>query len=90
MTQPLRAHILCCMNVTLSLDEALVARAREIARARGTSLNQLIRDQLEYLTSASDPSRALAELETLWEVESEERETSRWNREELYDRPVLR
>jgi hypothetical protein len=58
------------MHVTLSLDEALVARAREIARARGTSLNQLIRDQLEYLTSATEASRALAELEALWEAES--------------------
>lgn len=78
------------MNVTLSIDDSVVARAREIAHARGVSLNQLIRDHLELLTSASDPSRALAELEAVWKTEPDERETARWNREDLYDRPVLR
>jgi predicted HicB family RNase H-like nuclease len=32
------------MNVTLSIDEQLVARARKKAEALGKSLNQLIRD----------------------------------------------
>lgn len=78
------------VNVTLSIDETVVARAREIARTRGTSLHQIIRDHLEHLTAASTPSLALAELEGLWESQSDERETEVWNREDLYDRPVLR
>jgi len=31
-------------NITLSMNESLVERARAHARARGTTLNQLIRD----------------------------------------------
>ena len=38
------------MNVTLSIDDQVVARARRLAATRGTSLNQLIRDYLEDLT----------------------------------------
>ena len=30
------------MNATLSIDEQVVARARQVAAVRGTSLNQLI------------------------------------------------
>jgi hypothetical protein len=78
------------MNVTLSLDDSLVARARELARARGVSLNQLIRDQLETLAKGTSPSAAISELEELWKSESPDREIGCWSREELYDRPVLR
>lgn len=76
------------MNVTLSIDDHTLARARQLAQQRGTSLNQLIRDYLESLT-ASDPVEAVAELDRAW---AEAEGTSggwRWNREEIYDRPVL-
>ena len=42
------------MNVTLSIDDQVVARARHLAATRGTSLNQLIRDYLEELTRPGD------------------------------------
>jgi len=35
------------MNVTLSIDEQTVVRARKKAEALGKSLNQLIRDYLQ-------------------------------------------
>jgi hypothetical protein len=35
------------MNVTLSIDEQTIARARKKAEALGKSLNQLIRDYLQ-------------------------------------------
>jgi hypothetical protein len=38
-------------NVTLSAEEALLERARELARRRHTTLNQLFRDWLAELTS---------------------------------------
>ena len=54
------------MNVTLSIDEKLLARARELAHQRGTSVNQLIRDYLERLTGRSGPEEVMEQLERLW------------------------
>jgi hypothetical protein len=38
-------------NVTLSAEEGLLERARELARRRHTTLNQLFRDWLAELTA---------------------------------------
>jgi len=77
------------MNVTLSIDEQTVNRARQLAQQQGTSLNQMIRDYLEALT-AGDPGQALTELERLWNEEEGDSGGWTWNREEVHDRPVLR
>lgn len=54
------------MNITLSVDEDVVARARAVAEARGTSLNQLIREHLAEI-AGMDTGGALAEaLERSW------------------------
>jgi hypothetical protein len=53
------------MNVTLSIDEQLVSRARKRAEALGKSLNQLIRDYLHQLTGGDDPERSIQEFESL-------------------------
>lgn len=37
------------MNITLSVDEQIAARARERLRAVGKSLNQEIRDHLQHI-----------------------------------------
>lgn len=37
------------MNLTLSLDEATIERARAVARQQGKSLNALVREYLERL-----------------------------------------
>ena len=47
------------MNVTMSIDERVVAEARRIAAARGTSLNQLVRDFLNELTRADEVNEML-------------------------------
>ena len=39
-------------NLTLSVDEKTITRAREAAQAMGTSLNQLVRDHIERLSGA--------------------------------------
>ena len=39
-------------NLTLSVDEKTIDRAREAATAMGTSLNQLVRDHIERLAGA--------------------------------------
>ena len=73
------------MNVTMSIDERVVAEARRIAAARGTSLNQLIRDFLNELTRVDDADAVVARLEALWAEESHRSQGS-WTRQELYDR----
>lgn len=37
------------MNITLSVDDAVIEKARKLAGARGTSVNQMVRDYLEAL-----------------------------------------
>jgi hypothetical protein len=78
------------MNVTLSIDEKLLARARELAHERGTSVNQLIRDYIERLTGTSGPADVMDRLEQLWTEQEGRSGGWKWNREDLYDRPVLR
>jgi len=53
------------MNITLSIDEQLAARARKRAEALGKSLNQLIRDYLQKLAGGDDPERSIEEFRQL-------------------------
>jgi hypothetical protein len=53
------------MNVTLSIDDQTVERARRKAEALGKSLNQLIRDYLQKLVGGDDAERSIAEFERL-------------------------
>ena len=53
------------MNLTLSIDERLVASARKKAEALGKSLNQMIRDYLQKLTGGDDPEASIDEFEHL-------------------------
>jgi hypothetical protein len=73
------------MNVTLSIDEQLVARARKKANALGKSLNQLIRDYLQKLAGGDDPERSIEEFKKL----SGRGHSRGWrfNRNEIHERP---
>ena len=73
------------MNITLSVDEQVVAEPRQIASARGTSLNQPIRDYLNQLTERDDPQRTTDELDSLWS-ESAFKSSGNWTRDELHER----
>jgi len=73
------------MNVTLSIDGRIVTEARRIAAARGTSLNQLIRDYLNELTRVDDAESVVAELSRIW-ADRTYRSTDPWTREELHER----
>jgi hypothetical protein len=53
------------MNVTLSIEEQLVARARKKAEALGKSLNQLIRDYLQTVVGGNDPAKSIEEFRRL-------------------------
>jgi len=50
------------MNVTIAVDDDLLARAREVARGRGMSFQQLLREYLESIAgerSGAEVSREL-------------------------------
>lgn len=53
------------VNITLSAEEELVAKARAYAQTRNTTVNQLIRDYLGRLTGQIDPQRAAEEFSEL-------------------------
>jgi hypothetical protein len=72
------------MNLTLSLDDQLVSRARKKAEALGKSLNQLIRDYLQTIAGGDDAERSVEEFKRL----SGRGHSHGWrfNREEIYER----
>lgn len=74
------------MNLTLSVDNTLVKRARKIARSMGKSLNELIRDYLEQLTATDDPKRDVQELRRLSDEGKGRSRGWRFNREEIHGR----
>lgn len=51
------------MNITLSVDEQVVGRARERLRATGKSLNQEIRDHLAHIAGDDQLERDIEFLE---------------------------
>jgi len=73
------------MNLTLSIDEQIVSRARKKAAALGKSLNQLIRDYLQNLSSGDDPERSIEEFRRL----SGQGNSHGWrfDRNEVHERP---
>ncbi len=73
------------MNVTLSIDDRVVAEARRIAAVRGTSLNQLVRDFLNELTRVDHVESVIAQLDALW-ADEDYRSQVPWTREELHER----
>jgi hypothetical protein len=72
------------MNVTLSIEEQLVTRARQKAESLGKSLNQMIRDYLQTVVGADDPERSIEEFKRL----SGQGHSHGWrfNRDEIHSR----
>jgi len=73
------------MNLTLSVDEQLVVRARRRAETLGKSLNQLIRDYLQNLAGGDDPEKSIAEFRRLSGTGNSR--GWRFNRDEIHERP---
>jgi len=74
------------MNITLSVDERLVRRARKKAGAMGKSLNQLVREYLERLAGSDDAERDVAELRQLSRESRGHARRWRFKRDELHER----
>jgi hypothetical protein len=74
------------MNLTLSVDEQIVQRARAAAEAMGKSLNQLVREYLGSLAAGDD---AELDIEEVRELSSESGGRSRgwkFDRDQLHAR----
>ena len=74
------------MNLTLAVDDRLVEQARKVAESQGKSLNQVIREYLEELTS---PSTAAGEMEELRRLSLEGQGRSKgwkFDRQEIHER----
>ena len=75
------------MNITLAVDDELLRDAREVARAMGKSVNQLVREYLERLTGRDEPERDVEELRRL-SAEGRGRSRGwRFDRDEIHERP---
>lgn len=71
------------MNVTLSIDEQVVERAREKLRAVGKSINQEIREHLQRIAGDEDLE---ADLEKFVKLSGlGDSKGWKWNREDAYE-----
>lgn len=72
------------MNVTLSIDEQLIGRARKKAEALGKSLNQMIRD---YLKSVAGEDETEQDIEEFGRLSGKGHSHGwRFNRDEIHER----
>ncbi|MFO8070315.1 MAG: hypothetical protein R6V85_00450 [Polyangia bacterium] len=72
-------------NVTLSIDEKLLALGRDYARRRGTSLNAMIRELLSQHVAA-DGAREADELFSRMDAARGDSRGRNWSREDIHQR----
>ena len=75
------------MKLTLSVDAAVVARARKSAAALGLSLNQAVRNYLSDLAGRSPREVVVAEVARLSDQAQGDREGWIFDREQIHERP---
>jgi Family of unknown function (DUF6364) len=83
------------MNLTLSVDDDLVEKARQVASRQGTSLQALIRRYIETLVGSREGAGLVEQLDEQWrEADKHFREhppkRHHFDREELYEDRVGR
>lgn len=74
------------MNLTLSVDERVIKRARKAAAAMGTSVNQLVREYLESLTEQGTAGDFEHELRRLSAKAGGNRRGRRFDRDDAHAR----
>jgi metal-responsive CopG/Arc/MetJ family transcriptional regulator len=75
-------------NITMSVDDTLLKKARKAAIERDVSLSELFRRFLKELVEREEAKRAIVaeELDNLFEESTASSEGRRWTREELHER----
>jgi hypothetical protein len=74
------------MDITVSVDDEVILRARRRADAVGTSVEKLVQEYTEQLAGKSDPNEGAAEFERLSKLADGDSHGWKFNREELYER----
>lgn len=74
------------MNLTLSVDDEVVRKARRRAEAMGTSVNQLVREYLERLAGNPDLQALADEYRELSRNPKGDSKGWKFNREEIHER----
>jgi hypothetical protein len=74
------------MNITLSVDEQVAARAREAAKKMGKSLNQAVRDYLDQLAGGAQRGQQWAQFEERCLHAGGKLQDWRFNRDEANER----
>ncbi|HRJ54630.1 MAG TPA: hypothetical protein PLE99_17850 [Candidatus Thiothrix moscowensis] len=74
-------------NLTISIDETILKKARMRALEDGTSVNALLRDYLErYVNSGQPYQQATQTLLAIAKRSTAASQGRRWARDELYER----
>jgi hypothetical protein len=82
-------------NLTLRIDEAVLAEARKQAALKGTTVAKLVREFLAAVVAESEQDRTAAQTARCELVELSERSKSglgdwKWNRDEIYEERLAR
>ena len=77
---------MCDMNITLSVDDRVVQRARKTAEGLGMSLNQAVRSFLEQLAGDDQLEKDIAELAELSASSGGDARGWRFDRNEIHER----
>jgi plasmid stability protein len=74
-------------NVTITIDDEVLQRARLRALQQGTSVNAVVRETLEAYAGAADSrTRAIERLLEISRRSRSRRGRRRWTRDDLHDR----
>ena len=73
------------MNLTISVDDELLERARAMARRRGVSLQELIREQLRILAGERDGASVADELLDFMTTSGGHSRGTPWKRNDAYE-----
>jgi len=74
------------MNLTLSIDRRLLEAATKVARSMGKSVDQVVCEHLEHLTSRNEAERDIDELRRLSEQAEGRSRGWKSDREEIHER----
>lgn len=79
-------------NLTVVIDDDVLLRARKRALDEGTSVNAVVREQLEAYAGQDEAAAAMRHFLELADAStaSSGPEGRTWTRDDLYDRHVLR
>ena len=73
------------MNLTIAVDDDLLERARALARRRGMSLQELLREYLSTLVGERSGADVAQELLELMATHGGHSGGHRWSREDAYE-----